>query len=311
MALILADDTVDIFQQTSRFDLTSYVLDWHSFASTDYPKIVNFYNGTSDTLDKDAARNLANIRKQTDILEDVVLNVQNNFNRMDFWNLIEFIDEINTRLKVISRIDKFMRSVKYNGINESSIAISYTASDADTPEGIAAKDRSDPQNDWTDIYIKNRILETDYLAEQGGYEVVLGRKNLPQVNLQSVVDNLVGTNVYGKDLDTLFVFEDDDLRVLSPRDTVRQAILTLARLQKGDVPEFLSMGVSPDLVIGSNIGVLSVPFLVREMVQTFQTDDTLLNFRINNVEVQGSSLFVEFEVETFYNYIINDNLEIR
>jgi hypothetical protein len=311
MALILADDTIEVFERLSRFDLTQYFDDFATFVENDYSKIVNYFNGKVSKLDKDAINNFTTIRKQSSNLEDIVLNVSQNLDRMDYWNLLSFIDEVNSRIKVINKIDKFLRVIRYASSNENSMAVNYMTTDFDIPETVAAIDRANPQDDWVDIFTRNHILETDYLAEQGGLNLEIGRQSLRNLNLQSVVDNLQGENVYGKDIDQEFIFVDDDLKVLEPRDTVRQAIITLALLQKGDIPEFLAMGVSPDLAIGSNLGLVSIPFISKEMKQTFSTDDTLVNFQVLDVETKGSSIFINFQVQTFFDLVISDNIEIK
>jgi len=311
MALILADDTIETFERLTRFDFNGYIDDFATFIENDYVKILNYFNGKVDKLDKNSINEFIRLKKQSSIVEDYFLSVKVNFDRMDYWNLVSFIDEINHRIKVISRIDKFLKVVKYESSNERSMAVNYLTTDFDTPESVAAKDRGNPQNDWVDIYVKNHVLETDYLAEKGGTYLKLGRIRLSNIQIESVVDNLQGENVYGKDIDKEFYFENDDLVVLSPKDTIKQSINVLAKLQKGDIPEFLAMGVSPDLAIGSNLGLISIPFISKEMKQTFSTDDTLVNFQILEVDQEGSTLNINYEVRSFNDLIINSNLELK
>jgi len=230
---------------------------------------------------------------------------------MDFWNLIEFFDEIDTRLKVIDKLDKFLRSVRYDGHNETSFATEYMATDFDTPESIAAKDRIDPQNDWIDIYIKNRKLETDYRAEEGGYNLTLGRQNLTQFNIESVVDNLIGDRVYGIDFDREFLFEDDDIKILTPRQTFVQSVDVLAFLKRADIPEYFQLGVEPDLTVGSNLGAISAPFITRQLQDSFSTDDTMLGFKVNDIKIEGTSVFIKYQVESFFNFITENSLEVK
>jgi len=310
MALALAEDTLERFGKLTKFDLESYIRKWDDFYTNHYFDLVDFFNGDADTLNQESNSKFEELKQLSATLEDIILNIGKSLLRLDDWNLIEYIDELNIKLKVTDNISKFLRSAKYEGFNESSIAVDYTTSDFDTPESIAQTDRSDPQNDWVDIYVKNNVLETDYKAEEGGLNLQFGRRNLANLSLQTVVDNLVGDNVYGKDIDKEFVYLNDDLKVLSPRDTAKQSILVLARLQKGDIPENTLMGVSPDINIGSNLGLVSLPFLVRELKETFETDDTLIRFNIQEAKTEGSTLFISFEVETFFNLIVTDNIQI-
>jgi len=311
MALTLADDTVDRFVQITRFDLRSYINQWTAFVSTDYQKIIDYYKGDVDMLDENAVKNLNEVEQKAKQLSDILYNTDMIYDRDDFWNLIDYLDNIRARIRVTRSISKFLRTTRYPGFEESSLSVNYQVSDYDTPESIAAIDRETPNDTWADIYLKNHKLETDYQAETGGYNLVLGKRQLNNLFIEAVIDNLSGDNIYGKDIDKMFVYENDDIKVLTPRQTAVQSIEQLATLSKGEIPEYADLGVSEDIRIGSNIGAINVPFIVREMKEAFSTDDTLLGFGVANIKREETTLFNEFSIETFHNFVVNSSIAIK
>jgi hypothetical protein len=223
---------------------------------------------------------------------------------------VYFIDTIRCKIKTINKISKFLRSAKYEGFNENLLNVDYTFADHETPEMVAELNSDDPENDWVDILRKNYVLETDYTSGVGGWTIMLGRNTLANYSLNSVVDNLQGDNVYGKDIDVNMVYENDDLKVLAPRETLRQSVHVLSQLRQGDIPEFRAMGISDNMVIGGNIGVLNVPFIVRQMTETFETDDTLTQLQVKKVETIETSLYIEFDVNTFRSEVESASITI-
>lgn len=309
--LNIARDTIDTFERVTRFDLTAYLNNWTVYVNNHYQGFVDFFEGVIDTIPKDSIEAFDSIKKQSDQLEDIMGNARRNFDRNDFMYLIEFIDEIRGKIFVNDNISRFIRSTKYDVYSESKVSQEYQVRDSDTPESIAAQDRTNPKDAWVDIYTKNHVRETDYQAEKGGYNLRLAKQSLGNLFLRSVVDNLVGDNLYGKDLDRKFVYENDDLRVLPPRDTAVQSVQIMGRVAKGDIPEYSDLGLSKDLQVGSTLGLVSVPFITRELKEMFSTDDTMLDFSVTEIDIEGTAIKISYEVRTFFDFVINNNLTIR
>lgn len=306
----LADNTIDRFVKFTRFDVQRYVALWQTFVTDHYPNILAYYRGDTNELNQTSNKALAEITEKSTVLEDVLVNASKNFNRLDDWELLEYLDEIRVRIRVINVISKFLRSSKYEGFNENSLGIDYVVTDFDTPESIATQDRANPQDDWVDIFTKNHLKETDYTSQQGGYLLNMGKKSVENLFLNGVVDNLYGDRVYGKDMDINFTFENDDIKVLSPQETVKQSVSILANLKKGDIPEFTGLGISEDLNIGNTMGMINVPFISRELQNAFSTDDTLVNMQIDDVKTEGTVMYISLNVETFYNLVFKQQLSV-
>lgn len=309
MALQLATDTIYNFIKLTGFDVQTYVLEYGRFLNDDYPDIVDYYNGGREDLDQNAIKALDNLLRDSRKLEDVMINITE-FDRLDDWNLVYYVDEIRAKLKVINNISRFLRSAKYEGFNESSLNTFHTFEDHQTPEMVAEIESEDADNAWVDVLRKNYVLETDYQEGVGGWTIMLGRKSLTNFSLRAVVDNLQGESVYGKDMDVLFDYVDDDVKVLTPKQTVSQSVLILANLRQGDIPEFRGMGIGEQLIIGGNIGAINIPFIVRQMTETFSTDDTLVQMSVTKIDRVDTNLYIEFNVNTFFNLVEQTSVTI-
>lgn len=310
MALVVANDTVEKFEAVTGYRLSPFLNSWVDFIDSHYQYFIDYFKGVTNKLPQEATDAFTVLFRRKLKLEDSMANTSDNLDRMDFWNLLDYLDEINGKISYIASLSKFLRTAKYEGFNEDSLTIEYVATDYDTPESIAARRRANPNDSWVDIYIKNNILETDYRAEQGGYNLRLGKRELKNLFLNTVIDNLVGDKLYGIDVYQEFIFEDDDLKVAPPRETFVQSVKILMELGKGDIPEYPELGLNKAVQIGSNLGLVSTPFIVRDLKETFASDDTMVNFTIDDVSIEASAIFLEFQVESFYNLTYKDSLQI-
>ena len=161
----------------------------------------------------------------------------------------------------------------------------------------------DSDDDWTKIAIQNDLKEVDWDID-GGTKLTLFREKFIQNFVTSVIDNMVGENIYGLDIQKKFEFLDDDLKVLNYKDTVFQTVNILANLKKGDIPEFKSLGVNAGLYVGSNIANLAYGSIVREITKTFASDDLFINFQIKEIKLKEDSFFINFQVETKYKLLV-------
>ena len=308
--MILANDTLENTIKYTGVDLNTFFADYVAFIQKYYPNMVNYYQGKTNVLNKDTINTFNKLKKDSDRIIDTLNITIENLDRLDYWNLLEFIDDIYTRNFTLSVLSKWLRSSKYEGFNESSIISDYSTQNFDTPESIARRDRLDADNEWVDIYNKNNVYETDYQAEQGGLYLKIGVKSLANYQLNSVVDNLIGDKVYGADMSVDFRYENDDVFVESHKQTFNQRVLVLAQLKKGDIPETPEVGITPELTLGSTQGITNMPFLQREIGESFGTDDTMLDFAVTDIEFKESKMKIEFKIRSFFDYMTTITIEV-
>jgi len=289
---------IEKFERLTRYPLTEYLRSYNNFLSSHYGNVINYYNGNSQTPNGESFEALNELNIKTQRLKSSISIYKNRMTSSEYWDLIDFIDDIHQSIDTINNISKWLRSSIEKNNFSPDVEVRRTLTQRQTIEDLAFETGSvDPNNDWISIALRNDIREEAYTPD-GGNVLTVGYKNRRRIFINTVVDNISGINVYGLDLDKNLTFEDDDLKVLSYTDTIQQSVNVLAGLKQGAVPEFPSDGIQPDLVIGQNRNSVAYPVLTRQFYRTFRTDDTLKNLTITNIEVRQDSLFVEFSIRT-------------
>lgn len=307
----ISKTTILDFEKLIGREVLSHVENFDAFMSDNYTNLLEYYSGQDELLKPETITALENLHKNATEIEGKMIENYVKFNRFDLSNFLVYMQEIQTQIDYLRNIGKFLRSARYSSFFENAVSIEYTMGDGDTLEKISRQRSLNFNDDWIDIARKNNLEEIDYNAQEGGKVLNVGKRNTENQFLLSVVDYLIGERVYGIDLDKEFTFENNDIKTLSYRDTFVQSVKILAQLSKGEIPRFPDIGVSADAVIGKNIGSLSLPFVEREMRETFGSDDTIVDFVITNISREASNLYIEFSVRSYYDFVYNGTLKQR
>ena len=119
--------------------------------------MVDYYQGKTNNLNANTINAFNSLVKESNRIVDTLNITIKDLDRLDYWNLLYFIDEIYARNFTLMVISKWLRSSKYEGFNEDSLIMEYVTQNFDTPETVAGIDRPNPQDDWVDIYVKNHV----------------------------------------------------------------------------------------------------------------------------------------------------------
>lgn len=307
----ITENTLTRFEDITTYDAKKVYERYVVFYNTYYTEYLSYYRGTINEVSENAVSAFEKLKQEVNSLDSYITTNDDKFERYDMWDLVDQLDQMKGFVKKIQSLDRIMRSSRVGGVNKSSLVVEYQPTDGETPENVVRIDSTDSQNDWVNVYRDNLITERDYEATEGGYTVNFNRTNSNRLFLNNVIDNLIGKNLYGKDIDPRMIYEGDDWKILTGKDTFIKAVEISAALVKGDIPEYHTLGISPNLIFGATSGYFRVPFVVREMTEVFSQDDTMLGFTIKNVETKGDSVFVKFDVQSFYDFIYNENVELR
>ena len=233
----------------------------------------------------------------------------NSFQKIDDWNLLEFIEGIRIKLQTVNNLSKWTRSsLTQNSWSSPAIQTNYQLKRFQNLEDVTLGILNDNnnQNDWSGLAVENNLFESDYSIQGGSViEITQPLGTSPNLFLNSIVDNLSGEKLYGIDFNNQINWINNDLAILSYIDTVKQATITLVTIKKGDVPEFYDMGVDSSLLTGNDVGSLSYVSLIRQLTQLFATDDSLRNFQVNSFSYKGGVSYVDFSIDTFYDLVYN------
>lgn len=303
--------TFDYFESISGIDVKQFFIDYERFVSTDLDRIISFFSGESE-LYSESFKNLELLIKKSKQIKQVFIDQQSNFSSFDFWNLLDSVEEIDLKLLTFTKTSKFLRSsikdVSYNR----SVENTYTLKQGQTLERVSENTLNSTNflNDWADIAQRNNLTEEGYTTQGGILLSVVFDKIGGIANVDSVVDNIVGEKIYGIDVKRVIEFYDNDLAVLSYKETIEQIIDILCNLRKNDNPEFPEDGIVTSFVVGTNYGSLAFPSIVRQLFNTFATDDTISSFSLTNVKQEKDSLTLEAQIGTRIGEFIDKKIQL-
>jgi len=304
------DKVLEKFKKNTGFDINLLFIEIGIFFQSDYLELIKYYSGQKTDISNKHYENLDYINSKVEILLNLI--DQFDFKNVDISYLLEKIEAVDTSIKSVYVLNKWLRSsITAFGYRESN-QINYQLSQNQNLESVSRKvNNSDSfQDDWVDIAINNNLLETDYDSNGG---LIL---NLPvnsydfTLSLEDVVDTINGKSCYGKDINKILTFENQDLASLGFSETALQSVNILANLCKNDNPEFPEIGIQKDFFLGSNYNIFSVPVLTRQLNENFKTDKTFTSFVINEFKKESDNFHLSFVVETVFGEIIPNSSTI-
>lgn len=294
-------------------EISMFLNSYLDFFDNYYQTFVDFFDGNfeNNSFPNEAYSLLLELIDMFDIIDNKIKNQIDNFTTTLDWEIIEHLDTLYQELIFIQNLNKFTRSSFDFPNSFNNFATNYTLNSETIENAILQQfDSIDPQNDWAQVALNNDLLEQDYSYEGGNVIQLQVDFNTDSTPVDSIIDVMLGDSVFGKDIQRVLEFKDDDLVSLNGEDTVYQSVVILAELIKGDIPEFPEIGRTG--IIGNNFQVFAAGSLVRQMVETFSIDDTLINFKIKNIDFSdATSPFIEFSVSTRLNIEINQTLSLN
>jgi hypothetical protein len=304
-------DTLDRFKKITGFNYQDLLTRFYNFNTDKKQKIYDYYNGVSTVADGEAFSQLDKLRTDFDSAISIVSFNKESFVLYDAWELFSELEDINSKLDTIYNSSKFLRSAISLGNFNPSPLIEVTLGNNQTLERLAKDLKSqDPQNDWTKIFLNNQLTEESYTADGGAILQVSFQGSDPLI-LTSVVDNIDSAEkTFGLDIQAKLEYEDNDLKVLTYKETLLQTVGILSSLTKGSVPEFPEQGVDKRISVGSTFGSLTFPVIFRQLYQNFTTDDSFKEFSITDLSRDGDSLLINYQVRTRTDEIQSGTLAI-
>lgn len=309
----LTIDTLREFKKITSKDIELFFHKTVSFFSIEYNDIVAYYSGELKNISSEPFEIFEKIKRECSELFSSFQSHSKQLNNVKWWLLLEQLEEIDSRLQSLNNINRWSKSSLTKIGYSSDLSVQYTLKQNQTLEKVSSDIlKSTDSEKWVDLAIKNNLIEEDYSSE-GGIDIQL---QFPQINqgieINSVVDVMIGKSIYGKDLfkKLEFVTAEDDLCVLGYDETILQSADILSLLKKGDNPDFPEQGLQSAVVIGANQAMLNFPVISRQMQETFATDDSLQNFTIIDIATKEDNLSISYEVQTRLNETYDGQIAI-
>jgi len=300
----LATNIITQISSILRYDVSQYLNRYVDFIENDRQRIFDYYKGSLNRLNIDSFNRLEQLLVDTNKVNSLVEIHKTRLSNSEFWQFIETFTEIEESLLTVDNSSKWLRSVITKNNFSPQVEVSFILKQFQTIEQLTRSlGSNDADNDWIKLALRNDLFESDYTVE-GGVEISTSYFNKLSFSINSVVDNIDHEKIYGLDLDRTITFEDDDLRVLSYKETIKQTVNILASLKYGQTPEFPLDGIQMNLVSGSNKASIPYPVLFRQFYTTFQKDDTLKSLSVKTIQNIDDRLEINFEVETRLGEIV-------
>lgn len=300
-------DRMAYFEGVTKYPLSDLLEAYESFMESDRGLIEGYYAGTSSDIPTVSFYNLELILVEFDTAIELFMLHKNNFSDMDSWDLFEIVDDCKIALGMVKASDKFLHSFRTQVGFSTKSTVDYIQSWGESLEDIAKKQGADSfDNDWTEIALQNGIIEEDY-TENGGLKLKVQTKGSQSIYVDVVVDSgLSDIEFYGRDLNRklTIVIDDEgvgDLDVLGNNETLEQAIGIYMGLKKGNNPERPNDGIDPAITSGTNIGSFQFPIILRQLSDTFDTDDTFTSIEPTNTYIEEDNAFIDFEIYDILN----------
>ena len=293
------------FNSLTGFNIQGLVDDFIYFIENDYHQIESFYKGLIKNNFQDSFKNLNNLRTNIDLFFETFRSFNTQLTSYKWWILIDEFEKLNSVILSIENLSKWLRSSVVNQNYGTEQVINSFLQQNQTLEDFSRQVEGslNPLDDWRDVAVRNNLSEEDYTTE-GGNELLFYKQNGDSIFIESVVDNIVGEKILGKDILYKTTFENDDLLVLSYKDTFFQSVNILMKLKKGDNPEFYDLGLQKNVAVGSNINSISYPVLLRQISEAFQTDDTIKSQEITGFRKEQDAIFIDMEIESKMSTIV-------
>lgn len=302
-------DTLYDFEKIISTEVTRYITDYSDFIDNHLPYFVSFYKGEIDNVPLQSLSFFNNLIQTGQEINNIVTQHLNLLTRNDFVDTIELLDNIFYSLGTVSKLSRFLKSSRINTSDTGRVSYNTNVSAHQTPE-LIHKDRNDPQNEWVDTYVKNRIYELDYESE-GGYSLTKETSSFQSFDINTVIDNLVGEKMNGKDIDRNFKFTYDlsDIEVLDYNATAKQTFETALSLNRGDNPFYKDTGIDPLLAFGDLKGA-NVQFIIQDISGTVNSDDCFQDFKVDDITSQDNLLVLSCSASTLFNNLLKNTATI-
>lgn len=286
---------VSEFKKRTGYDIQSFFERFDSFYVQKYPIIESYFSGGSSTGIRSSFLELKDLISECNKITTLIdINHHTLSEDFSYWALVELFEEVKIRLRTIENLPKYLRSTYYNYYDKYHRS-SYVSSQEETPEMISRKFGLLDENSWVDLLLFSDLEEIDY-DHNGDSVFRLNVSNKSGLDIKSVVDVITGDNVLGKDILNEIVYEDDDLKYLQPTDTLNQSAEILLSLRRGDTPEFFDYGV--DIVEGTTKTAFDYPIVIRQLTQSFSTDDSFESIYLTDISTDKDSILLKIEIRS-------------
>lgn len=300
-------DNSETYSRILGEDIDSFLIRFSLFVEGDRNLIELFYLGEIPSIRGEIFDELFYLKSKASNLINSLNRNKYRFSNIEDWDLLEQLERIKTVLETTENLGFYLKSSIQKGVYSNSTQFELNIGQNQTIESALNREGlGNNSSDWMNLAVNNDLIEEDYTSKgQQILSLSLNKFNSP-LEITTILGPLDGENLYGKDINKKFTFTNNDLEVLTPRETIKQSILIKLNLKRGENPEFREDGLQKNLILGNNIKALSYPIIFRQIASLFQKDDSIQSIGITNLKMVEDSLQLELDIKTQFGEIIKE-----
>lgn len=291
------------FQNITKYPILDFLSRYKDFLINSYPRIDEYYSGRTESIENEHLNELVYLTKQCNEILSLFNNSAKKFNKCGFWQLMDFICDLNETIEKINKLPKFRRTSKTKRGFKSYIQIHTNIGGMKTMEDTSNSIdiRNEQENNWPELMLNNDLNEDDWEID-GLKPITALIDNNNQVVVTTVLDQPIGDRIYGVDIDRNIDFYNNDLKLKEYQENILQKCDILSSLKKGDIPEIPGMGINSQLFNGSSIKQILISELVKEITDSFMQNDLFESLSVSNVSFKDREMMMNLEIKTKYDY---------
>ena len=299
------------FQKVTKYPLIDFLTRYRDFMLNSYPAINRYFSGETENIDN---YHLNSLKKLTSDCKDVLVqfkNFANKFSTCGYWELMDYIDDLNNTIEKINKLPKFRRTSLSKRGYQPYIQSASSVGGFRTMEEVAnsVKEVNKDNTDWVELMLSNDLNESDWEIDELTPINVLVNNSIDIV-VTTILDMPIGERIYGKDIARKITFEDNDLLIVKYQDNVKQKCNILMELNRGDVPENILFGKNYQLINGVSSKQFAYPELVTDIQNNFLQNDLFEYANAIDFSYENGSMNVTVEIKTKYDYKTEEKIII-
>ena len=291
------------FQKVTKYPLVEFLAQYRNFMLNSYPEIDRYFSGETASIDNAHLIALKNLTTECGNCISQFKNFANKFDKCGYWELMEYIGNLEDTIEKINKLPKFRRTSLTNRGYQAVVQVSADVGGFRTMEDVAnvVQNLNRDNYNWVDLMLSNDLNEVDWEIDKLTPLNVL-INNTVDVVVTTILDQPIGKRIYGKDINRKVTFVDNDLDIKIWQDNIEQKCDILLSLKRGDVPENMLFGQNAELTIGVTSKSFSYPELVKNLQNTFLQNDLFQYVDITKFQYENGSMFMYCEIKTKYDY---------
>lgn len=290
------------FENTIQYPVRDFLNRVREFISIGAVEFEEYYTGKIQEVSKETLLVFNTLLVEIEHIFDKISLNNKQLVRLDFINVIELLEQVDNVLLNYKNIGKWLRSNRVGKTFTTNVDIIKHLKQEESIENVLSNiGVSSFYDKWKDIAVSNELEEESY-DTSGGVKIKIPSSLVNfTYNLDSVVDTINDETILGKDIYKKITFENDDLKTTTALDTFTQGVEILSTTYLGDNPEFPNVGIDRKMIVGGNRNTLTLPIVLRQISQLFNSDDTIGGFEVMEVETKQDSISITMLVRSIRN----------